>query len=91
MKWYTAYLHRTEEILACGTAQQVAEALGMKMGSFYTAVSRSRAWKNRRYDFVIEEISEDEFKKEYMAHKPGVCAAAGRLSADRCAQRGAVH
>lgn len=37
MKWYTAYLHRTEEILACGTAQQVAEALGMKMGSFYTA------------------------------------------------------
>lgn len=45
MKWYTAYLHRTEEILACGTAQQVAEALGMKMGSFYTAVSRSRAWK----------------------------------------------
>lgn len=40
-------------------------ALGMKMGSFYTAVSRSRAWKNRRYDFVIEEISEDEFKKEY--------------------------
>ena len=65
MKWYTAYLHRTEEILACGTAQQVAEALGMKMGSFYTAVSRSRAWKNRRYDFVIEEISEDEFKKEY--------------------------
>ena len=66
MKWYTAYLHRTEEILACGTAQQVAEALGMKMGSFYTAVSRSRAWKNRRYDFVIEEISEDEFKKEYI-------------------------
>lgn len=65
MKWYTAYLHRTEEILACGTAQQVAEALGMKMGSFYTAISRSRTWKNRRYDFVIEEINEDEFKKEY--------------------------
>lgn len=42
MKWYTAYLHRTEEILACGTAQQVANALGMKLGSFYTAVSRSR-------------------------------------------------
>lgn len=39
----------------------------MKMGSFYTAVSRSRAWKNRRYDFVIEEISEDEFKKEYIS------------------------
>ena len=29
MKWYTAYLHRTEEILACGTAKQVAEALGI--------------------------------------------------------------
>ena len=37
-----------------------------KAGSrFYTAVSRSRTWKNRRYDFVIEEINEDEFKKEY--------------------------
>ena len=65
MKWYTAYLHRTEEILACGTAQQVADALGMKLGSFYTAISRSRTWKNRRYDFVIEEIDEDKFKKEY--------------------------
>ena len=56
MKWYTAYsFHRTEEILARGTAQQVAGALGMKMGSFYTAVSRSRTWKNCRYDFVIED------------------------------------
>lgn len=35
------------------------------MGSFYTAISRSRTWENRRYDFVIEEIDEDKFKKEY--------------------------
>lgn len=65
MKWYTAYLHRTEEILACGTAQQVADTLGMKIGSFYTTVSRSRACENRKYDFVIEEINERTFKKEY--------------------------
>lgn len=65
MKWYTAYLHRTEEILACGTGKQVAEALGMKPGSFYTAVSRSRSWQNRKYDFVIEEIDDHKFEKEY--------------------------
>lgn len=62
MKWYTAYLHRTEEILACGSAQQVADALRMKLGSFYTAISRSRTCENHRYDFVIDE---DKFKKEY--------------------------
>ena len=65
MKRYTAYLHRTEEILACGTAKQVADALGMKMGSFYTAISRSRTWKNRKYDFVVEEIDDHKFEKEY--------------------------
>lgn len=65
MKWYTVYLHRTEEILACGTAKQVADALGMTTDSLYCAISRSRNWKNRKYDFVIEEIDEDEFKKEY--------------------------
>ena len=53
MKWYTAYNRRTEEILACGSAQQVADALGMKLGSFYTAVTRSRTWENSKYDFVI--------------------------------------
>ena len=65
MKWYTAYLHRTEEILACGTAKQVADALGMKMGSFYTAISRSRTWKNRKYDFVVEDIDDHKFEQEY--------------------------
>ena len=65
MKWYTAYLHKTEEILACGTAQQVADALGMSLNSFYCTASRSRNWKNRKYDFVIEEINEEKFKKEY--------------------------
>lgn len=65
MKWYTAYNRRTEEILACGSAQQVADALEMKLGSFYTAVTRSRTWENSKYDFVIEDINERKFKKEY--------------------------
>ena len=64
MKWYTAYNRRTEEILAC-SAQQVADALGMKLGSFYTAVTRSRTWENSKYDFVIEDINERKFEKEY--------------------------
>lgn len=62
MKWYTAYLHRTEEILACGPAQQVADALGMTMNSFYCTVSRSRNWKNRKYDFVIEDVKEEDIE-----------------------------
>lgn len=66
MKRYTCYNRRTEEILACGTAKQVSQALGMKMGSFYTAVSRSRTWENYKYDFVIEDVNERKFKKEYV-------------------------
>lgn len=65
MKWYTAYLHKTEEVLACGTGKQVAAALGMTMNSFYCTVSRSRSWENRKYDFVIEEIDDTKFEKEY--------------------------
>lgn len=40
------------------------------------------------FDTVVNGIATST---KTMAHKPGVCAAAGRLSADRCAQRGAVH
>ena len=65
MKWYTAYLHRTEEILACGTAKHVAGALGMTTDSLYCTISRSRNWKNRKYDFVVEEIDDHKFEKEY--------------------------
>lgn len=65
MKRYTAYLHRTEEILACGTAKQVAGALGMTTDSLYCTISRSRNWKNRKYDFVVEEIDDHKFEKEY--------------------------
>ena len=66
MKWYTAYLHRTEEILACGTAKQVAGVLGMTTDSLYCTISRSRNWKNRKYDFVVEEINDHKFEKEYV-------------------------
>lgn len=65
MKWYTAYLHRTEKILACGTAKQVAGVLGMTTDSLYCTISRSRNWKNRKYDFVVEEIDDHKFDKEY--------------------------
>ena len=62
MNWYTCYDRKSEEILACGTAKQVAQALGMKMGSFYTAVSRSHVWENYKYDFVIEDVDEEDIK-----------------------------
>ncbi len=62
MKWYTAYLHKTEEVLACGTGKQVASALGMTMNSFYCTVSRSRTWKNRKYDFVIEDVKAEDIE-----------------------------
>lgn len=66
MKWYTAYLHRTEEILACGTAKQVAGALGMTTDSLYCTISRSRNRKHRKYDFIVEEIDDHKFEKEYV-------------------------
>lgn len=65
MRWYTAYDRKSDKIVACGPAQQVADALGMNLNSFYCAVSRSSTGKQRKYTFVVEQIDEDEFKKEY--------------------------
>ena len=62
MNWYTVYLRETEEIIASGTAKQAAAALGVEIGSFYTAVTRSRTRKNYKYDFVIEDVEEEDIE-----------------------------
>lgn len=65
MKWYTAYLHETDELVACGPAPEVAKALGLTLESLYCSVSRSRYGKQQKYDYVIERIDEHKFEREY--------------------------
>lgn len=62
VRWYTAYLRETEEVLASGTATQVAGALGLTMGSFYCAVSRSKSGDNRKYEFEIEDPEDGDLE-----------------------------
>ncbi len=40
---------------------------------------------------IQSALSAGQLRKRCMAHKPGVCAAAGRLSADWVSKRGTVH
>lgn len=59
VRWYTVYLRETEEVLASGTATQVAGALGMSMNTFWCTVSRCRSGKNRKYEIEIEDIEKE--------------------------------
>ena len=65
MKWYTVYLHKTDELVACGPAPEAAKALGLTVRSLYSSISRSHYGKQQKYDFVVEKIDEQKFKKEY--------------------------
>lgn len=60
MRWYTVYDRKTEEIITCGPAQKVAQALGMTMDSFYCSVSRSATGKQRKYEYYVEDVDEDD-------------------------------
>lgn len=62
MHYYTVYDRKTDEILASGTARECAYALDMTMGSFYTAIARTRNGERQRYRFLIENI--DPYTRE---------------------------
>ena len=65
MRWYTVYDRKSEEIITCGPAQRVAAVLGMNMDSFYCSVCRSSTGKQRKYEYVVEQIDKKEYEKEY--------------------------
>ncbi len=47
---YTVYDNRTDAlVIVDGTSRQAAAAMGLTLGSFYSAVTRARQGKRRRW------------------------------------------
>ena len=63
MTWYTVYEASTEEVIASGTGQQCAKALGMTTGVFYSTVSHARAGINSKYTFYVEMLKKEDFSE----------------------------
>ena len=63
-KYYTVYLRKTDEIIAFGTAAEVAKQLGFSsLSSFRTCVSRSNNpndTRYQRYEFFTDDTPYDE-------------------------------
>lgn len=53
----------TEEVIASGTGQQCAKALGMTTGVFYSTVSHARAGINSKYTFYVEKLKKEDFSE----------------------------
>lgn len=59
-QYYTVYLNSTDEIIACGTAQECARQLGMAYSSFRSSVCKHRSGEWHKYTFVVEDSPYDE-------------------------------
>ncbi len=55
-KWYTVYLTDGDKLVAYGTAEHCARAMGITMGSFYCIVSRQGKPKYRKYEVLVEGV-----------------------------------
>lgn len=60
MTIYTVYNNRTDEPVAVyATAWECAEAMGIKVNSFYAAITRSRDGRNKKWCIVKEEEDDE--------------------------------
>lgn len=58
VKWYTVWDAKTDRLIACGYAREVAERLHTTRTSFISNVSRYKAGKTKsRYDYYVESAS----------------------------------
>lgn len=62
--YYTVYNERNDEIIASGSAQECAERLGIKVSSFYYAISRQRSGRTKKPRYYIEKEMKDELLTE---------------------------
>lgn len=62
MTIYTVYNNRTDEPVAFyATAQECADAMGIKVNSFYAAIGRTRDGRNKKWSIEkVEEEDDDE-------------------------------
>lgn len=59
-KYYTVYSSSTDKIIACGTARECAEQMGIGYPTFLSAVSKCKAGKQKNYVFIVEDSPYDE-------------------------------
>ena len=67
MSWYTVYNAKTDEIVACGTADMIVRQMGyVNKNSLYSAVTHSKTRKGPlpRYFYHVQRIRREWLEKE---------------------------
>lgn len=59
-RYYALYLRKTDELVCSGTAWECAEALGIRVKSFYIMVHKALHGKVKKWDVYIEEYNVEE-------------------------------
>lgn len=52
--YYAVYLRKTDELVACGSAKECMEQMGITKSAFHTLVCRSRNGEIKKWDVYIE-------------------------------------
>ena len=64
-KYYSVYDSKTETMIAFGTSKECAEKLGIKVESFYYAISRqNRGVGKRKYSIIGEKLESSDRGRE---------------------------
>ena len=64
MNYYSVYDSKDESILAFGSARECSKKLGIKVESFYYAISRQRKKGKRKYTIVSERMGNQSSEKK---------------------------
>lgn len=55
-RYYTVWNAKTDELIACGTAEECATVMGRSIADFHTMVSRVRSGKNKKFVVLVEDL-----------------------------------
>lgn len=58
--YYALYLRKTDELHCSGTAQECADALGIKLHSFYVMIHKITHGLIKKWEILIEPYEEEE-------------------------------
>lgn len=59
-RFYIVRLHKDDSIVAVGSTEECARAMGMSISTFRTTVHRCRKGRNRKYDIDVEMEADNE-------------------------------